>query len=113
MIPTTDLLITWIQTVRQLGKEELGRDLFEDPSPNSDDPAGALLLQFCFREHLPDGTVTSADSLRAWLHGSDEAAAFRNRSERAQVVPRPALPPFPNGSYDRELPFVPPFGPDV
>ena len=90
MIPSTDLLITWIQTIRTLSGEELGRDVWEAPSPTEEDPAAALMLGFCLSEQMPDGSTTSAETLRAWLHASEEAAAHR------ASPPHPDLPPAPS-----------------
>jgi hypothetical protein len=57
-------------TLRSLSVQELGRDVYRDPSPTVDDAAGAILL-------LQALEGKTGEELRAWLHASDEAAAFR------------------------------------
>jgi len=59
-------------TIRTISVEEIGRDVYKDPSPTLDDAAGVIMLMMALEGQ-------SAEDIRAWLHASDEAEAWRNR----------------------------------
>lgn len=81
------------QTVDALCLQELGRL----PAWQGDDLVGGIMLQMAITEHMPDGSPTSAESLRDWLHDQPEAVAYR---EHPIPPPGPIPPPLPP-----EVPF--------
>jgi len=72
-------------TIRSLSEEEIGRDVFHDPSPTFDDSAGAQMLLMALEGK-------TGDELRAWLHNSAEAEAYRNRPPDTGPDPLPGGP---------------------
>src|SRR5258708_4591219 len=73
-----DRLLEFVATIRAISHDEIGRDPFEAPSPNADDPAAVLMLMMAF--HGRTGT-----DIPAWLHDQPEAVAWRS----AQPQPSP------------------------
>lgn len=74
---TLDRLIEFLAgpgrgTIRSISLQEIGRDVFTDPSPTSDDSAGAQMLLMVLQGQ-------TGEQVRDWLHTSDEAAAWRAR----------------------------------
>src|SRR5262245_29760774 len=67
-------------TIRTISLEEIGRDVFLDPSPTVMDSAGAIMLLMA----LEGGT---ADDIRAWLHATPEAEAWRARPPEPEPTP--------------------------
>jgi hypothetical protein len=88
---TIDRLIEFtsgVGTIRIIGLEEIGRDVFLSPSPTVDDAAGAIMLQMALEG-------ASAEDLRAWLHDQPEAIAWRTRPPDPIPIPPDPIPPLP------------------
>src|SRR5262245_23869009 len=93
---TPDRLIEFLAgpglgTIRTISVEEIGRDVYADPSPSTTDDAGAIMLLMALDGH-------TGEEIRAWLHASDEAEAFRTRPpDPAPITPEvpDVSPPMP------------------
>ena len=70
-------------TLRTISQQEIGRDVYAAPSPTAADSAGAQMLLMALEGK-------TGEDIRAWLYGSDEAAAWRHRPPEP---PTPELPP--------------------
>src|SRR5262252_1495925 len=91
---TTDRLIEFLAgpglgTIRTISMDEIGRDCYAAPSPTADDSCGATMLMMALQGQ-------SAEDIRAYLHDSDEAVAWRNRPPDPQPQP-PNPDPQPPG----------------
>jgi len=84
-------------TIRTISQEEIGRDCYVAPSPTGDDSCGAQMLLMALNGK-------TAEEIRAWLHESEEAAAWRNRPPEPQ-------PPEPQPPEPEPIPPQPEPGP--
>lgn len=83
---TVDRLIEFNATIRTIGEEELGRDVYLWPSPASSDACGAIMLQMALQG-------STGEDLRAWLHDQPEAVAYRRQQIKDEIIDN--LPPRP------------------
>src|SRR5215510_585781 len=73
-------------TIRTISIEEIGRDCYVSPSPTGDDSCGAQMLLMALQGK-------TGEEIRAWLHDSEEAIAWRNRPPEPQPpIPGPEPP---------------------
>jgi hypothetical protein len=91
---TVDRLVEFHGLADALCQEELGRL----PSHTAGDPVAEIIELMALQGR-------TGEQIQAWLHEQPEAVAHRSKP---QPQPRAPLPPFPPGSYDRELPWTPP-----
>jgi len=69
-------------TIRTIGVEEIGRDVYLAPSPTTADAVGVIMLRLAL-------TGWTGDQIRAWLHDQPEAVAYREQPP----TPTPTPPP--------------------
>src|SRR5215831_11019198 len=105
---TVDRLIEFLAgpgygTIRTISIEEIGRDCYVSPSPTGDDSCGAQTLLMALQGK-------TGEEIRAYLHDSEEAAAWRSRPpEPPTPEPGPTPPdivgpvPGPPGAPCRPL----------
>jgi hypothetical protein len=72
-------------TIRTISEQEIGRDVYLDPSPTTDDSAGVTMLLMAFNG-------ATAEDLRAYLHDSPEGEAWRTRPPGPELGPEPEPP---------------------
>lgn len=94
MTITPNALQMFMATIEALCLDELGR---RPTWLAPDDSVGVILLSFAVNTSMPDGTVTSAETLRAWLHDQPEAVAHRAIPPVRPLPPPPARDQVCNG----------------
>ena len=66
-------------TIRSISIDEIGRDVFKEPSPTEQDSAGAQMLMMALQGK-------TGEEIREWLHNSDEAIAYRTKPPIPEVA---------------------------